>query len=122
MKKTLSTSEIVDFLMADDYANWSRAGAYALADYLEQLEEGSGIEIELDVVALRCDYSEYDSLQDWFTEYYGRDLKTSSGHAGIDLEGDEGDEEIDALIENHIEDHGQLIKSATTSSVIVSSF
>jgi hypothetical protein len=61
MKLTLSTSQAVDLLKADTSAKWSRAGAVALVEHLEQLEEDCGTEIEFDAVAIRCDYSEYDS-------------------------------------------------------------
>lgn len=55
----------------DDFANaferkgrgdrFSRAGLRALFDYLEQMEEETGEQIELDVIALCCDYTEVDS-------------------------------------------------------------
>lgn len=61
MYKTLTTNDIVDALLADENARWSRAGAYALAEYLQELEGNIGEEFELDVVALRCEYSEYPS-------------------------------------------------------------
>lgn len=47
--------------MRDENANWSRAGAYALIQHLEQLEEDCGDEIEFDRVAIRCEWSEYES-------------------------------------------------------------
>lgn len=61
MKKILSTYEVAGALMADTNAAWSRAGAYALAEYLEEIERESATEIEIDVCAIRCDFSEYDS-------------------------------------------------------------
>ena len=61
MKLTLSTYEVADKLIADKNAAWSRAGAYALAEYLEEIERESATEIELDVCAIRCDFSEYAS-------------------------------------------------------------
>ena len=64
MYQTLSTSEAVDILTADQYANWSRAGARALVEYLEGLEEETGERIEIDRVAIRCDYSEYTSARE----------------------------------------------------------
>lgn len=39
--------------------NFSFKGKKALFDYLEQYEEGTGQEIELDIVALCCEYTEY---------------------------------------------------------------
>ncbi len=61
MKTTLSTSQAVRLLLSDTNANWSPAGARALVEYLEDIESSEGVELELDVVAIRCDYSEYDS-------------------------------------------------------------
>ena len=61
MKQTLSTSHAVSELVADEYAGWSYAGAYALVEYLEQYEEECDTEIEFDPVAFRCDFSEYES-------------------------------------------------------------
>lgn len=61
MKQTLTTSQAAHLLMQDEYAKWSRAGAYALIQHLEQLEEDCGDEIEFDRVAIRCDWSEYES-------------------------------------------------------------
>lgn len=61
MYQTLSTSDAVDILTADQYAGWSAAGARALVEYLEELEEETGERIEIDPVALRCEFSEYSS-------------------------------------------------------------
>ena len=64
MKKTLSTSEAADLLMADINAGWSYAGARALVEYLENLEEDTGEAIEFDRVALRCEFAEYESARE----------------------------------------------------------
>lgn len=57
--KELSTNQVVDALRADEHAGWSYEGAKALAEYLEQLAEDMREPLELDVVALRCEFSEY---------------------------------------------------------------
>jgi len=54
---------------------FSYAGLSALYDYLEQLGDDIGEEIELDVIALCCEYAEYDSLAE-FREDYGEDYET----------------------------------------------
>lgn len=46
------------FELADRKDQFSYDGLSALFDYLEQYEEDCGTEIELDVIALCCDYSE----------------------------------------------------------------
>jgi hypothetical protein len=62
MKMTLSTSQAADMLYADrENAGWSWAGARALVEHLEQLEEDTGEEIEFDAIAIRCDYDEYEN-------------------------------------------------------------
>jgi hypothetical protein len=69
MKKTMTQYDIAEELMNDINANWSRNGAFALAEYFEQLEDDLGESIEFDAVAIRCDFSQYESLQDWASEY-----------------------------------------------------
>ena len=61
MKRTLSTHDVAGALMADTNAAWSHAGAYALAEHIEQLEQELGEETELDIVAIRCEFSEYSN-------------------------------------------------------------
>lgn len=55
--------------MQDTSAKWSRSAAYALADYLQELENDTGEEQQLDVVAIRCDFSEFSSAVEAAGEY-----------------------------------------------------
>jgi hypothetical protein len=64
MKQRLSTSEAADLLVADDNAGWSYAGARALVEHLEAVEDDTGEEMEFDAVALRCDFSEYPNARE----------------------------------------------------------
>jgi hypothetical protein len=58
MKITLNQSDIADLLRKDDHAGWSYKGANALAEWLdENLDENE----EFDAVAIRCEWSEYES-------------------------------------------------------------
>lgn len=66
---TLNTHEVANELLKDTNACWSRAGAFALAEYLEEYEESTGEEIELDVCAIRCDFSEYESALEAALDY-----------------------------------------------------
>jgi len=54
---------------------FSYNGKKALFDYLEQLSEDIGEAIELDVVALCCEFSEYKNLKE-----FNRDYSYSIGH------------------------------------------
>ena len=52
--------------------NFTQEGRIALFDYLEQLSEDLGEDIELDIVALCCKYAEYENLEELrcdYTEY-----------------------------------------------------
>ena len=49
--------------------NFSYDGLTALYEYLEQLSEDIGEDIELDVIAICCDYSEYENLKDFQNQY-----------------------------------------------------
>ena len=73
MKVELSTYEAADILLKDDYAKWSRNAALALVEYYEALEEDYGESIDLDRVALRCDWTEYTSIEE-AVEDYGEDF------------------------------------------------
>ena len=64
MKETLTTGNAASRLYEDENAGWSYAGARALVEYLEELEDDIGEEIEFDVVALRCEYTEYGSAEE----------------------------------------------------------
>jgi len=54
---------------------FSYEGLKALYDYLEQYEDDTGDQIELDVIALCCDYTEYEDLEA-FQEDYGEDYQS----------------------------------------------
>ena len=51
------------FVDADRKENFSYEGLGLLFDYFEEIEEGTGQEIELDVIAICCEYAE-DTWQD----------------------------------------------------------
>lgn len=122
MKTTLTTYDIANALLADDNANWSRAGAFALAEWLEEMERDTGEEMDLDVVAIRCDFSEYESLQDWACEYWGTTLIEACESMGIDeaTATSDYDEDINEAIRDYINDNGWLIEF--DGGIIVSSF
>lgn len=73
--QTLNKTYVARQLLSDDYAKWSLNGADALANYLENIAEDTGEPIQLDVVALRCDFSEYKNLAD-FNQQTGRNYES----------------------------------------------
>lgn len=58
MKTTVNEYAFRELFRAIRPDNFSRAGLSVLWDYLTELEADTGEEIELDVVALCCDFSE----------------------------------------------------------------
>ena len=59
------------FTLADRADSFSYHGKRALFDYLEEMEDdtGAGNGIELDVVAICCDFSEYSSALEAVKDY-----------------------------------------------------
>lgn len=49
--------------------NFSYAGLKALFDYLEEYEDSTGEEVGLDVIALCCDYTEYENVEEFISNY-----------------------------------------------------
>ena len=92
MKNTLNTHDITNALLNDKYAAWSYNGAKALAEYLEQYEEDCGIELELDVVSLRCEFTEYASLEEWAQNYFSAEQLTEL--LGVDEYEDQKSEDL----------------------------
>ena len=78
MKRTLSTTDVAHLLMQDEYAKWSRPAAYALADYYQNLENETGEEMDFDAVAIRCDWNEYETLEQ-IAEAYSIKRSTAKG-------------------------------------------
>ena len=116
MKKTLSTDQIVQNLLADHNANWSRVGAYALAEYLEEIEQESGEEMEFDSCAIRCDFAEHSSLSEWASDYFAK----GEAERSLGIEGDDDDETKNRKTRDFILDHGTLLEFC--GGVIVSQF
>ena len=87
---------------------FSYDGLKALFYYLEEYEDDTGEEIELDVVALCCDYCEYDSALECAKDY----------PFDIDEDLDEDEQEEAAL--EYLRDHTTVIEFNT--GIIVQSF
>ena len=108
MKRTLSTYDVAGELMADKNAAWSRAGAYALAEHIEELERELGEETELDVVAIRCEFSEYASATLAAREY-GND-HSADIHNEDDTEDEEADKKTEAYCLEWLQERTQVIE------------
>ncbi len=69
IKEEVTLSYFMDRFNEVRPKNFSYEGLEALYNYLEQLSEDIGEDIELDVIAICCEYSEYDSLEEVLEDY-----------------------------------------------------
>ena len=67
--QTVNKSQFIDNLLADDYASWTYEDAGALFDYYEQFSDDMGEDVELDRVALRCEWTRADSIDEVIEDY-----------------------------------------------------
>lgn len=99
MKQTINFSDFCDTLKRMNRDNnFTYEGKRALFDYLEELENDTDMEIELDVIALCCDFTEYENLaelQDNYTDIESMD-DLYSKTVVINIDGTEG-----FIIENY---------------------
>ena len=96
MKQTVNFSAFCDAFHA--YKRYDQFGYTALQvlfEYLEEMESGTSEEIELDVIALCCDYS-VDSVADIASNY------------DIDLSECEDDEERKFAVLDYLQDNTQI--------------
>lgn len=92
MIKTITQEEFVTTMIRKDNG-FSFEGASALFGYLEQLEADCNISYEFDPIAIRCEYVEYDTLDECLHDYDCLDLKTIddlSEHTTVIEVGDTG--------------------------------
>jgi predicted ArsR family transcriptional regulator len=96
MKTTVSVYDFRDAFQKCRPDNFTYEGLGVLFDYLEEYEESSGEELELDVIAICCDFSE--DTTEAIAENYSIDLS----------ECEDEDEKTEAVRE-YLEDEGALI-------------
>ena len=70
MKKTINFYEFCDSFGEDRKNQFSYNGKKALFEYLEQYEEDTGEEIELDTIALCCNFTEYETAIECANNYF----------------------------------------------------
>jgi hypothetical protein len=104
MKTTVSRYDFERaFVDADRKDNFSYEALGLLFDYFESYEEETGQEIELDVIAICCEYSE-DTLEDIANNY------------GIDLVDVDEEDQAD-FVRNYLEAHTTLVGETATGFV-----
>ena len=72
----------IDFNRGSQFSNEALDGLY---EYLEELEGDIGEEYELDVIALCCEYSEYNSKGEYYDQYSHSDRVDCDEHIVAEL-------------------------------------
>ena len=112
MKTHVTFSMFYDAFYNSSYKNnFSYDGLKALYAYLVDYEEETGTEIELDIVALCCDYTEYDDLFE-VIEAYSLQLDLS------DLDLNDLEPEDLENIKNQLEDLTTIIEVENDKIII----
>ena len=68
MKQTITESYFIDQIVGDEYNSMTYDGAKALFEFLEDCGMDSD-EVEFDKVAIRCQFTEYDNLDEIMDQY-----------------------------------------------------
>ena len=110
MKTTVSRYDFERaFVDAGRKDQFSYKGLAVLFDYLEQLEQDTGQELELDVIALCCDYTE-DTVAD-IARNYSIDL------SDLDPEDDDYEEQCTEAVRDYLNENTQLVGETATGFV-----
>lgn len=105
MQTSVNFSDFCDaFRDMDRNDNFSYAGKRALFNYLEQYEEDTGCAVELDVIALCC-------------EYYEQDLDGIINDYSIDVTDAEDDDEKADIVEEYLQNNTCLVARLGTDFV-----
>jgi hypothetical protein len=109
MKQSVNFSDFIDAFHAyDRYDSYGYEALKVIFEYLEEYEESTSQEIELDVIAICCDYN---------AEHY---TEIASNYS-IDLEGLDDDEAKQAVIE-YIQDNSAYLGEATEGELVYQVF
>lgn len=86
MKHNVNEYDFVNaFDQCDRTNNFTRTGRFALYEYLIEIEEDCGIEIELDPIAICCGFTEYDNIAE-FNDNYNEEFESTDdlyGHVTV---------------------------------------
>lgn len=111
MKTSVNFSQFCDaFRAAGRNENFSYDGKRALYDFLEEMADQTGEEGELDVIALCCEFAE-STVEELINDY------------SIDVSEAEGDEEeIEAIVEEYLNDNTMVAGKLDNGSFVYAQF
>jgi hypothetical protein len=96
MKTTVYFSEFCDYFRDIRPDNFSYQGLRILFDYFEQYESDTGEDVDFDVIAICCDFSE-DSFENIADQY------------GIELDPEMDEDYQKQQVIEHLEDEGAYV-------------
>jgi hypothetical protein len=109
MQHTINFNDFIDaFKRFDRYDGYGYEALKVIYNYLEEYEQETGADIELDVIAICCDYN---------AEHY-TDI---ASNYSIDLAGLDDDEAKQAVIE-YIQDNSSYLGEATDGELVYQVF
>jgi hypothetical protein len=110
MHQTVNFSDFCDEFRAYNRGNnFSYTGKRALFDYLENYEDGTGETVEMDVIALCCEYSE-DDVDDIIRDY----------DIAIDEDSDD-DDKLRQVLE-YLNDHTMVVGETEPGMILFAQF
>lgn len=117
MKTTITSASFVEaFRNYGRMDNFSREGLEMLFDYFEQYEKDCGVEMELDVVAICCDFSE-SSIENIIQEY---DIDVSEADQALDE--DTKQSVIREIVLEYLNDNTSVVGVTSSGDVIYQNF
>lgn len=112
MKQTVNSSVFHDAFVNLRPDNFSYEGREILFNYLENLEYETDTELELDVIAFCCDYSE-ESIEEVIRNY-------SIDLDGLDIE--ENEAEVLGIVTDYLEENTQLVGVTSDNTFVYLQF
>jgi len=114
MKQTINFSQFCDaFVSMNRNSNFTYEGKQVLFDYLERYEEDTGEQIELDIIALCCEYHEL-SIDDVLDSYYTKEEKKEILELSL--------EDQKNTIENYLQDRTSFCGWTDKDNAVFSQF
>ena len=69
IKQTINFSQFCDSFSESRTNQFTYEGKRALFEYLEQYSDDTGEDVELDIIALCCEYTEYENMEELQKNY-----------------------------------------------------
>jgi hypothetical protein len=102
MKQSVNFSAFVDAFHAQSrYDNFGYDALRIIFDYLEQYEQDCNEEIELDVIAICCDYNVDDAAT------IARDYHIDLSH--LDVEDNDYEEQCEEVVRDYLNEHTRVL-------------